>query len=167
MTKLINNPYSPSWIDKVQRVAKRFQLGPIGFYVLLGAVLTLVLHTSQWISGATEKFLFTLPLTWTASWTPLMLAMIYALDKIASRSLAQFRPAMGSDDEDYEIYDYRLTTMPSMPVILVQLSGTVIFIGTVIVAPSYGGMIFGKPISDAIVYVLFWLNLGFWHNSIE
>jgi hypothetical protein len=126
----------------------------------LAIVLTLILHGSQWISGTTEEFLFTLPLIWTASWTPLMLAMIDFLDRIASQSLAQFRPAIGIEEEKYERYAYRLTTMPSRFVILVQLAGTVIFLGTVWVAPSYSGLINGELISDTIVYVIFWFNMG-------
>ena len=157
---MANKTYKPSWIDKVQRVAERFPLGLLSFYFVLGLVLTLILHSSQWISGTTEKFLFTLPLTWTASWTPLMLAMIHLLDRIANQALAQFRPAIGIEGEEYKDCEYRLTTMPSRSVILVQLAGTVIFLGTVWVAPSYSGLINGELISDTIVYVIFWFNMG-------
>jgi len=86
--------------------------------------------------------------------------MMHILDRIARQSLAQFRPASGLEAEDYERYEYRLTTMPSKPVILIQLLGTVIFLGTVWLAPSYSGLISGDPISDAIVYLIFWFNMG-------
>jgi hypothetical protein len=89
-----------------------------------------------------------------------MLAMIHILDRIARQSLAQFRPASGLEAEDYERYEYRLITMPSRPVILIQLLGTVIFLGTVWLAPSYSGLISGDPISDTIVYLIFWFNIG-------
>ncbi|MGW8181657.1 MAG: hypothetical protein ACWGQW_23245, partial [bacterium] len=152
--------YHPSWVDRVQRVAEDLPLGPLGLYVALAIVLTLILHGSQWLSGNTEKYLFTLTLTWTAFWTPLMLAMIHILDIVARQSLAQFRPASGLEAEDYERYEYRLTTIPSKPVILNQLFGTVIFLATVWLAPSYSGLISGDPISDAIVYLIFWFNMG-------
>ena len=77
MTKQI---YHPSWVDRVQRVAEDLPMGPLGLYVSLAIVLTLILHGSQWLSGNTEKYLFTLTLTWTAFWTPFMLAMIHILD---------------------------------------------------------------------------------------
>ena len=157
MTKQI---YRRSWVDRVQHFAEGFPLAPLGLYVVLAVVILLIIHGSQWVSGNTEKYLFTLPLTWTAVWTPLMLAMMHILDRIARQSLAQFRPASGLEAEDYERYEYRLTTMPSRPVILIQLLGTVIFLGTVWVSPSYSGLISGNPISDAIVYLIFWFNMG-------
>jgi hypothetical protein len=85
---------------------------------------------------------------------------MHILDRIARQSLAQFRPASGLEAEDYERYEYRLTTMPSRPVILNQLLGTVIFLGTVWVAPSYSGLVSSDLISDAIVYLIFWFNMG-------
>jgi len=157
MTKQI---YRRSWVDLVQHLAEGFPQAPLGLYVVLFVVILLILHGSQWVTGNTEKYLFTLPLTWTAVWTPLMLAMMHILDRIARQSLAQFRPASGLEAEDYERYEYRLTTMPSRPVILIQLLGTVIFLGTVWVSPSYSGLISGNPISDAIVYLIFWFNMG-------
>jgi hypothetical protein len=147
-------------VDRVQHLAESLPQAPLGLYVVLAVVILLILHGSQWVSGNTEKYLFTLPLTWTAVWTPLMLAMMHILDRIARQSLAQFRPASGLEAEDYERYEYRLTTMPSKPVILIQLLGTVIFLGTVWLAPSYSGLISGDPISDAIVYLIFWFNMG-------
>jgi hypothetical protein len=123
--------------------------------------MLLILHGSQWVTGNTEKYHFTLLLTWTAVWTPLMLAMMHILDRIASQSLAQFRPASGLEVEDYERYEYQLTTIPSRPVILSQLLvGTVIFLGTVWLVPSDSGLISGNPISDPIVYLIFWFNMG-------
>jgi hypothetical protein len=90
-----------------------------------------------------------------------MLAMMHILDRIARQSLAQFRPASGLEAEDYERYEYRLTTIPSRPVILIQLLvGTIIFLGTVWLAPDYSGLISGYPISDAIVFLIFWFNMG-------
>jgi len=157
MTKQI---YRRSWVDRVQHLAEGLPLAPLGLYVVLAVVIVLILHGSQWVSGNTEKYLFTLPLTWTAVWTPLMLAMMHILDRIARQSLAQFRPASGLEAEDYERYEYRLTTIPSRPVILNQLLGTVIFLGTVWLAPSYSGLISGDLLSDAIVYLIFWFNIG-------
>jgi hypothetical protein len=147
-------------VDRVQRVAEDLPLAPLGLYIVLAVIILLILHGSQWISGNTEKYLFTLPLTWAAVWTPLMLAMIHILDRIARQSLAQFRPASGLETEDYELYEYRLTTIPSRPVVLNQLLGTFIFLGTVWLAPSYSGLISGDPITDAIVYLIFWFNIG-------
>jgi hypothetical protein len=147
-------------VDRVQNLAESFPQAPLGLYVVLAVVVLLILHGSQWVTGNTEKYLFTLPLTWTAVWTPLMLAMMHILDRIARQSLAQFRPASGFEAEDYERYEYRLTTMPSWPVILIQLLGTVIFLGTVWLAPSFSGLISGDPIPDAIVYLIFWFNMG-------
>jgi hypothetical protein len=89
-----------------------------------------------------------------------MLAMMHILDLVARQSLAQFRPASGLEAEGYERYEYRLTTMPSRPVILIQLLGTVVFLITVWLAPSYSGLISGDLISDALVYLIFWFNLG-------
>ena len=103
---MIGQVNRPSWIDRVQRPAEALPLGPLGLYVALAVVLTLILHGSQWVSGNTEKYLFTLPLTWTAVWTPLMLAMMHILGLIARQSLAQFRPASGLDAEEYEHYEH-------------------------------------------------------------
>jgi hypothetical protein len=148
-------------VDRVQHLAEDFPLAPLGLYIVLAVVILLILHGSQWFTGNTEEYLFTLHLTWTAVWTPLMLAMMHILDRIASQSLAQFRSASGLEAEDYERYEYRLTTIPSRPVILSQLLvGTVIFLGTVWLVPSDSGLISGEPISDAIVYLIFWFNMG-------
>jgi hypothetical protein len=152
--------YRRSWVNRVQHLAEGFPLAPLGLYAFLAAVILLILHGSQWVSGNTEKYVFTLPLTWTAVWTPLMLAMMHILDRIARQSLAQFRPASGLEEEDYERFEYRLTTMPSRPVILNQLAGTFIFLGTLWLAPSYSGLASGALISDAIVYLIFWFNIG-------
>ena len=153
--------YRRSWVDRIQQFADVFPLAPLGFHVTLAVVIFFILHGSQWVSGNTEKFLFTLPFTWTAIWTPLMLAMIQILDRIANQSLAQFRAASGLEAEDYKLYRYRLTTMPSRPVILSQLLvGTVIFLGTVWLAPDYSGLISGYLISDLILFLIFWFNMG-------
>ena len=152
--------YRRSWVDRVQHFAESIPLAPLGLYLVLAVVVFVILHGSQWISGNTKRFLFTLPLTWTAIWTPFMLATIHILDRIAKQSLAHFHPASGLEAKDFERVEYRLTTMPSRPVILIQLAATVIFLGTVWVAPSYSGMVSGNPISDAIVYLIFWFNMG-------
>ncbi|GAI11979.1 unnamed protein product, partial [marine sediment metagenome] len=83
-----------------------------------------------------------------------MLAMIHLLDRIASKSLAQFRPAIGIGVEDYERLEYRLITMPSRPVILIQLLATVVFVGTVWLDPSYSGLISGQFVSDSVIYLI-------------
>jgi hypothetical protein len=132
----------------------------LGFYVVLAVIILIILHGSQWASGNTEMYIFTPPLIWTAVWTPFMLAMIHILDRVGRQSLAQFRPAGGLDPEDYERYEYRLTTMLSRPVVLIQLLGTVILLGTIWLAPSCSGLVSGDPISNAIVYLIFWFNLG-------
>ncbi|UCD98666.1 MAG: hypothetical protein JSV42_17225 [Chloroflexota bacterium] len=152
--------YRRSWVDRIQQIAEGFPLAPLGLYVVLAVVILFILHGSQWVSGNTEKFLFTLPLTWTAAWTPFMLAMIHILDRVARQSLTQFCPASGLEAEDYERVEYRLITMQSRPVILTQLAGTVIFLGTIWVAPTYSGLVNVNPISDAIVYLIFWFNIG-------
>ena len=50
--------------------------------------------------------------------------------------------------------------MTSRAVILNQLLGTVILLGTIWLAPSYSDLVSGDPISDGIVYMIFWFNLG-------
>ncbi len=149
-----------SWVDRLQGVAENVPLGPMSLYAVLAVILILILHGFQWISGNTEKYLFTLPLIWTAVWTPLMLAMIHILDRIARRSLTEFRPASGLEAEDYERYEHQLTTMPSRYVILMHLLGAVVFLGTVWLAPSYSGLVSGDPVADAVVYLIFWFNMG-------
>jgi len=160
MMNTTNKTYNPSWVDKVQRLADRLPLSPMSLYFVLGFLLTLILHVFHWISGSTEQFLFTMPLTWTAIWSPLMLAMIHLLDRIASQSLAQFRPAIGIGEEDYERLEYRLITMPSRSVILTQLLATVVFVGTVWLDPSYSGLISGEFVSDSVIYLIGWFNIG-------
>ena len=149
-----------SWVDKLQGVAEHLPLGPMGLYLILAVVLSLLLFGSQWISGNTVTYTFTWPLAWTAVWTPLMLAMIHVLDRIARRSLAEFYPASGLDAEAYERYVHRFVTMPARPVLLMHFFGTVIFVGTVWLEPSYGGLISGRLVSDGIVYLIFWFNMG-------
>ena len=50
--------------------------------------------------------------------------------------------------------------MPSRPVILIQLLGTAVLLGTVWLAPSFSGLISGDLIPDAVVYLIFWFHLG-------
>ena len=63
-----------SWVDRVQHIAEGFPLAPLGLFVVRAAIVLLILHGSQWVSGNTQKYLFTLPLIWTAIWTHSCLA---------------------------------------------------------------------------------------------
>src|SRR5690349_1056267 len=92
-------PYKPSWIDTLSRRLEASRLGPWIPYALLALGLALLAHVLCWLAGAFPFPLFSLPVAYTASFTPLMLAIWAYTDRVSGACLLQFRQASGLTQE--------------------------------------------------------------------
>lgn len=155
-----NHEYRPSWVDRLQKLAERFPYGPWSFYLLLAFILLVVFYGLRWFYHPTEFLQFMLPWTWTAVFTPMLLAIGHLTDRIADQSLDQFRPALDVGEDEFTQIRYMLTTMPARSVIVAHLFATIFLLGSLWVDPTWFNLIRGDPLSDSTIYVVGWFNVS-------
>lgn len=106
-------PYPPSWVDRLMTRIERLPGPTWVFYVILTGAIILVAHAIRWLGGSVMVGEVDPARVAEAPLVVSFLALIHYLNTIAKRSLSDFRPAMDVSDLEYARLDYELTTMPA------------------------------------------------------
>jgi hypothetical protein len=126
----------------------------------LGLGLALLAHVACWLAGALPFPSFSLPVAFTAVYTPATFATWAYADRVAVDCLMQFRPALGLTQEQCDHWQYRLTTLPAIAVVLGYLLGAVFLWAYLQIDPSFLGLRTGYALPDVVLYLLGWVNSG-------
>jgi hypothetical protein len=105
-------PYPAGVVDRFLGWVDRLRVPAWFFYLLLLAVLILIFNGLAWIDGTARLGTVELYRSSVPVYPVFVLALIQYLNRVARRSLAAFRPALGAIDKDYERLEYELVTLP-------------------------------------------------------
>ncbi len=115
-------PYAPSWLDRLTDAVRRI---PVPFplvYLVLGILLALVRTAIGWADGSYPFGTF-FGIHVLDGLNPVyFLFAIHFIDNTAARAITEFRPKL-TDDADFAMLRYRLTTMPAVPALVFGLLG--------------------------------------------
>jgi hypothetical protein len=129
--------YPPSWVDRLMRAVDRLP-GPYWLaYLLFALVESLLIHAAAWLDGTMPPWTLQPMLFLFPSRTWLTLALMTFLNDRALQALRNFRPLLASDKEEAQLR-HRLTTMPALPVLLVNFIGFSYFLILVLFRPIEG-----------------------------
>ncbi len=106
-------PYSPSWMDRITARLDRMPGSVWSYYLAAAVVYSALFCGIQALQGAYAERGFNAWHIFLALQPIFFLAMMHYLDHLASSALAQFKPAMVSDQAQFEETQYRLTTLPA------------------------------------------------------
>jgi hypothetical protein len=120
-------PYEPSWIDRFTDWVEQLPVPEWVFYGGLGLVLIAIQLLFLWWDGGLHLGTLLPVIVFNALAIPYSLALIHALDNQAVRALNAMRPTLAIAEPDLHELQYRLSTMPSRPTIMVGL-GLMIFL---------------------------------------
>ncbi|MFQ5944576.1 MAG: hypothetical protein ACE5JF_13595 [Anaerolineales bacterium] len=155
-----NHEYRLSWVDRLQKLAERFPYGPWGLYLLLAFIVLVWFYALRWSYHPAELLQLSVPWTWTAVFTPMLLAIGYMTDRIAAQSLDRFRPGLEIEDAEFAQSSYGLSTTPPQLVIFGHLIAALFFLGMLWIDPTWFDLIGGDPLSDATINIVRWLNVS-------
>lgn len=82
------------------------------FYLVLLVLLVVAFNSLAWINGSVQFGAFDLYRSSVPFYPVGALALMHHLNRLACRSLAAFRPALGERDSDYERLAYELVNLP-------------------------------------------------------
>ena len=138
--------YAPSWVDRFTDFLDRSP-GPVWVYYLLIWLIPITAAVLvKWIDGTYDApFVNPLHIALAAGIGYIM-ADIALLDYVARSALAIFRPGSTLTEDEFEAFEYRLTTLPARPTLLWSV------IPLVLVAVGMGSVVlFHLTIFDADV----------------
>lgn len=104
--------YPASLIDRFLIGVRHLPVPAWFFYLVLLAGLVAVFNSLAWIDGALQFGTFDLYRSSVPFYPVGALALMHHLNRVACRSLAAFRPALGEQDSVYERLAYELVTLP-------------------------------------------------------
>jgi hypothetical protein len=105
-------PYPASVVDRFLAWVGRLRVPAWFFYLVLLAALIVTFNGLAWIDGTARLGTFELYRSSVPFYPVSILALMHYLNRVARRSLAAFRPALGPRDTDYKRLEYELVTLP-------------------------------------------------------
>ncbi len=125
---LDTRPYKPSWVDRFMAAVERLP-GPYWLiYLVLFGVEVGILHLVVWADGGMQRFQFESYTLILPIWLWGCLAIMTYLDRVALKSLREFRPLLEINDTAQRRLEYQFTTMPSSPVIKSGLFWSAVYV---------------------------------------
>ena len=126
--------FKPSWIDRFNDWVEKLPLRPWIFYLVLGIVLIVVQILFLWLdSGLYAEELLPVVI-FNALAVPYLLALIQLLDRQAVVALKVMKPVLDMTGQEFEQYQYKISTMPVLAPLVVGLAMMAIAILTSLVA---------------------------------
>lgn len=154
--------YTQSWVDSLTNWVDGLPGPSWAYYFGLSLVLFFLQVITLWIDGLFPSGGIDPAHIFLAGAIPYMLALIYFFDQRASVALAKMRPAMVVIDEEYEVLEYQLTSLPTNATILAGLVGLscVFLLETIGGEPYYIEAVVDYPISQIIFRILYMILWG-------
>jgi len=123
---MADRPFSPSWLDRTMDAVRRLPVPAVVVYAVVGIALAAARTFVGWHDGSYPVGTV-LPVHLLDGIVPLyFVAAIHYLDDLASRALDDYRAKLARDAPSLEILRYRVTTMPSVPALVLGIIGFVV-----------------------------------------
>ncbi|HZY43931.1 MAG TPA: hypothetical protein VFF70_04200, partial [Anaerolineae bacterium] len=132
-------PYPPSWVDRFIGWIDRLPVPAWLFYIVLLVAEFAALNILLWTIGTLPTGSFDLARTYSIVYSVGSIAWIHYLNRIASRAIKQFAPALGNDQNEYEAFRYRLTTLPKRTALIVTILNFILEIFSNLLIFAKGG----------------------------
>ncbi len=174
--ELIARPYEVSWIDRFTDSIERLPGSRWLYYLIIWLVPVAAMVLTKWADGTYSPPYVSPFHVALASGAAYIAANIAFLDHVAGKALATFRPTSTLTEDQYEAFEYRLTTLPARPTLLwtlvplvlivVGMGSAILFDGSLFSAEVEVLALFTSPLSSVIDGVLFfaWIPLlGVWY----
>ncbi|MDQ5823819.1 MAG: hypothetical protein M3441_06340 [Chloroflexota bacterium] len=116
-------PYAPSFMDRITDWVRHLPMPSWLFYAALALAFLVLSASVKWLDGSLAFGTISWLVFLGSCTFPYALAMLHYLDNSASDALADFRPAMSIDDQQYAELKYRFTTLPGRPTLLAAIIG--------------------------------------------
>jgi hypothetical protein len=121
-------PYKPSWIDRFNNRVEQLPMREWVFYAGLGLALIAVHMLFLWLDGGLHSDALFPVIIYNALAIPYALALMHLLDHQAVTALNTMRPTVAITEPDFNLLQYRLSTMPSGATFIVGLAFVVFLI---------------------------------------
>lgn len=105
-------PYRPSWIDRLTDLIERLPAPPWLVYLVIGLLLVVVFVAVQVWQGTYQGYADLAWCIFIAVQPVYGVMAIHYLDRVAANAIRQFRPAMKGGDNEFDEALYKLTTLP-------------------------------------------------------
>lgn len=109
---ILSQTYSPSVIDRFMMQVEYLGLPTWIFYLILLSILIFISNGVTWLDGTAQVGEFNVYRSSVAVYPIASLWLMHHLNGSARRALANFRPALGVNEDVYQQLEYRLTTLP-------------------------------------------------------
>lgn len=113
--------YAPSWIDILIGWVDRLPGPAWSNYLELGFALLLLQLMILWAEGALQNGYLPLIQAYLTGAIVIFLGLIHYLDELSSAALKNLRPALICSEDEYQMINYQLTTLPALTTILASL----------------------------------------------
>jgi len=149
-------PYPASDVDRLLAWVDGLRLTAWLFYLLLLAALILFFNGLAWIDGSPPFPAIDVYRSSVVIYPVASLALVHYLNRVARRALAEFRPALGVEEAEYERLAYELVTLPRRGTRIV-LGLSLVFTAVYILYTPYLVALFGRSpwtvLLESMVYV--------------
>jgi hypothetical protein len=147
--KHTNQPYAPSWIDRINEWVDHLAIPPLMFYLCLWLLLLIFTQSSTLLDGLRPSERLRWIYVSYSLYGAYFLTAIHYLDTWAKTALNTFRSTLNVDEAEQELLFYQLTTMPARTVWLLTA------------ATLAGLVILTRPL-----ILRLWEAMGLFHHSI-
>ena len=114
-------PYQRSWIDRFFNWVEILPIPAWAFYVSLGFVLILSQVLVLWLDGGLQAEVLLPIIVFNGLAVPFLLALIHFLDDQANTALNSVKTTLEITEQEFNDYQYQLSTMPSSPTLIAGL----------------------------------------------
>lgn len=152
----IERPYKPSWIDLFNTWVENLPMSVWVFNLLLGIGLILIHLIFFWWDNNLQTEEIIPIIIFNSLAIPYLLVFIYLLDKQALHALKTMRPVLDMAEEDYAVFEYRLSTMPFLAPLLAGslIMITTILLPTVTISPARYAVLEQLPTFKVVFHIL-------------
>ncbi len=165
-------PYSPSWLDGLEKWLDRLPIPVWLFYGLLAVISIVGFAAVQWAAGQYPVGTLYPIHIYIMGVGFYMLGLLYYLDRYAHTAFTRFYPALDATPEHEKLFRYQLTTLPARSTWVATIIGLGIGALAFLIPFQEGARLYnyaGTSLSIALylaLYILLWgiTSVGVYHT---
>ena len=117
----LQQPYPPSWFDRLKSWVERLPIPWWLFYLVIGLLYYPIITVIQWNAGTYPLGTFSILHLWLSLEFGYILAMMHYLDRVAADALSQMQSILKVGADDFARLKYELVTLPARPTLVTSL----------------------------------------------
>jgi hypothetical protein len=147
-------PFPPSWIDRLLAWVEHLSVSPWLFYCAILALSIVINNGARWIDGTLAWGRFDLVRILEVPEVIYLIPFLHYLNRIATRSMAHFRPLLKLSDAEYARLEYGLTTLPRRQGWLALAIGASLTVVNILASPASWAILNADSVFLTIYYDL-------------